>query len=166
MRLLLVVLLVMLVGCNTVEVATEPVKDTPLVVTPPVDELLFTVTESEPQIQITGGLLIWHRTLPQETFTLEDITVEIYNYGDFAIEVLSLELLVDGESQIYRLDSMRGTSGVVLIRAEEKIEVAIQPMLEGYSDSPHVIVIKLLSPSGAALYTHPETHLKSLTVRR
>ncbi len=173
-RLLLsIVLLVMLLaGCNTVEVATEPVKDIPPINDtlptkdiPPAGNLLSSITESEPQIQITGGLLLWHRTLPQETFTLEDIAIEIYNYGDFAIEVLALEIIIDGEGHTYRLDSMRVDPGPILVQPEEKIEVAIQPMLGGYHNGNHIIVIKLLSPSGAVLYTHPETHLKSLTVK-
>ncbi|GAI48340.1 unnamed protein product, partial [marine sediment metagenome] len=69
-------------------------------VIPEESELTYSIGVSVPSIQISGGNLHWHKKFPDTTYTLEDMAIKIYNFGDSDIAVAQLEIRVDGDSKL------------------------------------------------------------------
>ena len=71
---------------------------------PEPSELTYSVSISAPPIQISSGNLHWHKELPNDSYTLEDMAMEIYNFGDFDISVAQLEIRVDEDTRLFNID--------------------------------------------------------------
>ena len=86
----------LLLGCSAPEITSSEQ------VIPEESEFAYTysISISAPQIQISSGNLHWHKQLPNSTYTLEDVAIEIYNFGDFDILVAQLEMRVDENSRL------------------------------------------------------------------
>jgi len=107
-------------------------------------EFTYSKRISAPTIQISGGNLVWHRKLPSTSFTLEDVAIEAYNFGDFDISVAQLEMRVDENSRLFNID--------MVIPAGARSNLVVQPMMEGYHGGSHVVRVALLGESGEVLY--------------
>jgi hypothetical protein len=113
-------------------------------VIPEESEFTYSISISVPLIQISGGNLHWHKKLPNNTYTLEDVAIEIYNFGDSDISVAQLEIRVDGNSKLFDIGAA--------IFGKTKENVIVQPMMEGYDGGIHIIYVALLDENGGILY--------------
>ena len=107
-------------------------------------EFTYSVSVSAAPIQISSGNLHWHRELPNDSYTLENMALEIYNLGDFDIAVAHLEIMVDEDARLFDIDL------VIVGGARESI--ALQPMMEGYDGGVHRVYMSLLDDNGEVLY--------------
>lgn len=128
----------LLLGCSAPE-ATYSER-----VIPGESDFAYSISISAPPIQISGGNLHWHKKLPNNTYTLEELAIEIYNFGDFDILVAQLEMKVDKNSQLFNVD-------MVIPRRARK-SLVVQPMMEGYGGSTHIVYVALLDENGETLY--------------
>jgi hypothetical protein len=128
----------LLSGCSL----SETTPSQPVIPEPP--ELSYSVSVSAVPIQISSGNLHWHRELPNDSYTLEDMAMEIHNLGDFDVSVAQLEIRIDDDSRLFNIDR------VIASGAREII--ALQPMMEGYDGGVHCVYISLLDGNGGILY--------------
>jgi len=136
--LFLLLAVALLLGCSPPETtSSEPVKPEPA-------KFTYSVSISAPPIQISGGNLHWHKKLPDDSYTLEDMTIEIYNFGDSDILVARLEVRVDEDTRSFNIDRV--------IPAGERENLVVQPMMEGYDGGAHRIYIALLDQNGRLIY--------------
>jgi len=133
---------VLLLGCAAPEIASEITSGEQVI--PEEPEFVSSISISAPQIQISGGNLHWHKKLPNSTYTLEDMAVEIYNFGDSDILVAQLEMRVDENGRLFNVDM------VIPARARESL--IVQPMMEGYDGGTHTTYVALLDENGEILY--------------
>lgn len=107
-------------------------------------EFTYSVSVSAVPIQISGGNLHWHKELPNDSYTLEDMALEIHNLGDFDIPVAQLEIRVDGDTSVFDIDRV--------IAGGARESIALQPMMEGYDGGVHRVYVALLDDNGGVLY--------------
>ena len=136
--LLVAVLLLLFLGCST------PGASSSERVIPEEFEFTYSKRISAPTIQISGGNLVWHKKLPSTSYTLEDVAIEAYNFGDFDILVAQLEMRVDENSKLFNID--------MIIPAGARSNLVVQPMMEGYHGGSHVVHMTLLDENGSVLY--------------
>ena len=136
--LIIVSAMVLLSGCSTADTAPSGQ------VIPGESEFTYSVSTTAPSIQISGGNLHWHKQLPNNTYTLENAAIEIYNFGDLDILVTQLEMRVDENSRLFNVDM------VIPARARESL--IVQPMMEGYDGGTHTTYVTLLDENGELLY--------------
>jgi hypothetical protein len=136
--LLMLLALALLSGCSTPQ--TTPIEQA----TPEPSGLTYSISISTPPIQISGGNLHWHKELPGDSYTLEDLTVEIYNFGNFDILVAQLEVTVDEDTKLLNINSV--------IHGGERKSLVFQPMMEDYDGGTHHIYMSLLDENGDILY--------------
>ena len=134
--------IVLLLGCSEPEIASEITSSGQVI--PEESEFTYSISTSTPPIQISGGNLHWHKQLPNNTYTLEDAAIEIYNFGDFDILVTQLEMRVDENSRLFNVDM------VIPARARESL--IVQPMMEGYDGGTHTTYVTLLGENGELLH--------------
>jgi len=132
----------LLPGCAAPEIASEITSGEQVI--PEELEFVSSISISVPQIQISGGNLHWHKQLPNNTYTLEDIAIEIYNFSDSDIKVARLEIKVDEKGGLFNVDM------VIPARARESL--IVQPMMEGYDGGTHTTYVALLDENGDILY--------------
>jgi hypothetical protein len=136
--ILILLALALFSGCSPSEkTSCEPA-------TPEPPEFTYSVSISAVPIQISSGNLHWHRELPNDSYTLENIALEINNLGDFDILVAQLEIRVDEDTDSFDIDR------VIAGGAMESI--ALQPMMEGYDGGVHRVYLTLLDDNGKVLY--------------
>jgi len=129
---------VLLAGCSTPEPASiERVAPEP-------SGLTYSISISVPPIQISGGNLHWHKNLPGDSYTLEDLTIEIYNFGDFDILVDQLEVTVDEDTRLLSINSV--------VHGGERRSLVFQPGMEDYDGGTHHVYMALLGEGGDILY--------------
>ena len=136
--LLLLLTIALLSGCSLPE---NPSSE-PVIREPP--EFTYDVSISAAPIQISSGNLHWHKELPNDSYTLEDMALEIYNLGDFDILVAQLEIGVDEDTRLFNIARV--------IPGWERENIALQPMMEGYDGGVHRIYVALLDQNGGVLY--------------
>lgn len=144
--------IVLLLGCAAPEIASEITSGEQVI--PKELEFVSSISISAPPIQISGGNLHWHKQLPNSTYTLEDMAIEIYNFGDFDILVAQLEMRVDENSRLFNIDM------VIPARARESL--IVQPMMEGYDGGTHTTYVALLGENGEILYESDEYEIGPL----
>ena len=136
--LLILLTVALFSGCSL----PEQTSDEPVILEPP--EFTYSVSISAVPIQISSGNLHWHRELPNDSYTLEDIALEIYNLGDFDIPVAQLEIRVDEDISLFDIDRV--------ITGGARESIALQPMMEGYDGGVHRVYMTLLDNNGEVLY--------------
>jgi len=125
-------------GCSLAEKpSNEPI-------TPEPPELTYSISVSAAPIQISSGNLHWHRELPNESYTLENVALEIHNLGDFDIAVAQLEITVDEDTKLVDIDQV--------IAGGARESLALQPMMEGFDSGVHRVYMSLLDDNGRVLY--------------
>lgn len=139
---------VLLLGCSTLEITPGdqviPKESDGERVMPEESELTYSIGVSVPSIQISGGNLHWHKKFPNTTYTLEDMAIKIYNFGDSDIAVAQLEIRVDGDSKLFDIG--------MTISGRTKENVVVHPMMEGYDGGIHIVFMSLLDGNGRILY--------------
>ncbi len=130
--------LALLSGCTSSEAAPAQ----PVVPEPP--ELSYSVTVSAVPIQISSGNLHWQRELPDDSYTLEDVTLEINNFGDSDIPIAQLEIRVDDDTALFNIDRV--------VAGGAKESLALQPMMAGFDGGVHRVSLSLLDDKGGILY--------------
>jgi hypothetical protein len=136
--LLTLLAIALLSGCSMPEkTSSEPVIPEPSAFT-------YGVSVSAAPIQISSGNLHWHKELPNDSYTLEDMALEIYNFGDFDILVAQLEIRVDEDTRLFNIDRV--------IPGGERENIVLQPMMEGYNGGTHRVYVALLNHNGGVLY--------------
>jgi hypothetical protein len=136
--LLILLAIALLSGCSTPEkTSSEPVIPEPA-------EFTYSVSISAAPIQISSGNLHWHKELPNESYTLEDMALEIYNLGDFDILVAQVEIRVDEDTRLFNINRV--------IPGAERENIVLQPMMEGYDGGAHRFYVALLGQNGGVLY--------------
>jgi len=125
-------------GCSL----SEKTSNEPVILEPP--EFTYSVSTSAVPIQISSGNLHWHRALPNESYTLEDMAVEIHNLGDFDISVAQLEIIVDEDARLFNINRV--------ITGGARESIALQPMMAGYDGGVHRVYMSLLDDNGGVLY--------------
>lgn len=139
---------VLLLGCSTLEITPDdqviPKESDGERVMPEESELTYSIGVSVPSIQISGGNLHWHKKFPDTTYTLEDMAIKIYNFGDSDIAVAQLEIRVDGDSKLFDIG--------MTISGRTKENVVVHPMMEGYDGGIHIVFMSLLDENGRILY--------------
>jgi hypothetical protein len=128
----------LLSGCSL----SETTPSQPVIPEPP--KLSYSVSVSAVPIQISSGNLHWHRELPSDSYTLEDMAVEIHNLADFDVSIAQLEIRIDDDSRLFNVDR--------LIAGGARESVALKPMMEGYDGGVHCVYISLLDGNGGVLY--------------
>lgn len=113
-------------------------------VTPEPSGLTYSISVSAPPIQISGGNLHWRKELPGDNYTLEDLTIEIYNFGDFDILVTQLEVTVDEDTVLLDINSV--------VHGGERKSLAFQPVMADYDGGIHHVYMALLGEDGSILY--------------
>jgi hypothetical protein len=136
--LALLLALALLPGCSSSEAASGQ----PAATEPP--ELSYSVTVSAAPLRISGGNLHWYRELPDDSYTLEDLALEINNLGDSDIPVAQLGIRVDDDTSLFDIDR------VVAGGATES--VALQPMMTGFDGGVHRVYLSLMDDKGGVLY--------------
>jgi len=136
--LVIILAAVMSSGCSLAEKTSNETA------TPEPSELTYSVSISAAPIQISSGNLHWHRELPNKSYTLENIALEIHNIGDFDIAVAQLEIMVDEDTRLFNIDQV--------IAGGARESLALQPMMEGYDGSVHRVYLSLLDDNGGVLY--------------
>jgi hypothetical protein len=135
---LLILFAALLLGCSTPQ-ATSIER-----VTPAPSGLTYSTSVSAPPIQISSGNLHWHKKLPGDSYTLEDLTIEIYNFGDFDISVAQLGVTVDEETRLLDINNV--------IHGGERKSLVFQPMMADYDGGTHQVYMVLLDENGDILY--------------
>ena len=136
--LLMLFALALLLGCSVPQSpSVEQVKPEPA-------GLTYGISISAPPIQISSGNLHWHKKLPSDSYSLEDMTIEIYNFGDFDIPVTRLEITVDEDTRLFDINSV--------IHGGERKSLVFQPMMEGYTGGTHQVYMALLDENDGILY--------------
>jgi len=125
-------------GCSL----SEKTSNEPVILEPP--EFTYSVSTSAVPIQISSGNLHWHRELPNESYTLEDMAVEIHNLGNFDISVAQLEIMVDEDARSFNIN--------LVIAGGARENIALQPMMAGYDGGVHRVFVSLLDDNGGVLY--------------
>lgn len=144
--ILIVLASVLLTGCSLQQqTAGEVVANEIPAPEPP--ELTYSVSVSAAPIQISSGNLHWHRELPSDSYTLEDMALEINNLGSFDIAVAQLTITVDEDSRSFDI-------GLVIAGGATE-SLALQPMMEGYDGGVHRIYMALLDDNSVVLYQSP-----------
>jgi len=138
--LFIVFVVVLLLGCSVPETNSGEQ------VIPEEPEFTYGIVASVPPIQISGGNLLWHKKLPNTTYTLEDVAIEIHNFGDSDILVDRLEIRVDGDSKLFDIG--------LTISGNTKENVVVHPMMEGYDGGTHIVYVALLDENGRLLYAN------------
>ena len=134
----------LLAGCSIPEIpAIQQAMPAIQQAIPEEPEFTYSISTSAPPIQISGGNLHWHRELPNDTYTLEDIAVEIHNFGSLDITVSQIELVIDRDSKLFNID--------VMISKGTRRNVVVHPMTEGYDGGTHTIYLALLDNNGTLL---------------
>jgi hypothetical protein len=141
---LLFVSLVILLAVALFSGCSLPQKTSRELLAPEPPELTYSVSVSAAPIQISSGNLHWHRELPNENYTLEDMALEIHNFGDFDILVAQLEITVDDDTGYFNIDQ------VIASGARESL--SLQPMMEGYDGGVHRVYMALIGDNGEVLY--------------
>jgi hypothetical protein len=136
--LALLLAMALLSGCSP----SNATAGQPATTEPP--ELSYSVTVSAVPIQISSGNLHWHRELPNDSYTLEDMALEIHNFGDSDIAVAQLEIRVDDATGLFSIDRV--------LAGGTKESIALQPMLAGFDGGVHRIYLSLLDDKGRVLY--------------
>jgi len=150
--LLILFMAVLLTGCSTLKISPDK-RVMPLAV-PGETGLTYSISTSAPLIQISGGNLHWHKKMPNIKYTLEDVVVEIYNFGDSDIMVSQLEIKVDGNSKLFDTD--------MVVSGKTRKNVAVRPMMENYDGGTHIVRISLLDEKGRPLYQRNEEEVGPL----
>jgi hypothetical protein len=136
--MLILLALALFSGCSPSEKTSgEPVIPEP-------SEFTYSVSVSAVPIQVSSGNLHWHKELPNDNYTLEDVALEIYNFGDFDISVAQLEITVDEDVSLFNIDQ--------IIAGGARENVALKPMMEGYDGGIHHVYVALLDDNGGVLY--------------
>ena len=136
--LLIILAIALLSSCSMPEkTSSEPVMPEP-------PEFTYSVSISAAPIQISSGNLHWHKELPNDSYTLEDMALEIYNLGDFDILVAQLEIRVDEDTKLFNIARV--------IPGGERENMVLQPMMEGYDGGTHRVYVALLDDNGGVLY--------------
>ena len=136
---------VLLAGCSIPEIpAIQQAMPAIQQAMPEESEFAYSISTSAPPIQISGGNLHWHKKLPNDTYTLEDVVVEIHNFGSLDIMVSQIELMIDRDSKLFNID--------VMISKGTRRNVVVHPMTEGYDGGTHTIYLALLDNNGTLLY--------------
>jgi hypothetical protein len=125
-------------GCSL----SEKTSNEPVILEP--SEFTYSVSTSAVPIQISSGNLHWHRELPNESYTLEDMAVEIHNLGDFDISVAQLEIMVDEDARLFTINQV--------IAGGARENITLQPMMAGYDGGVHRVHLSLLGDNGGVLY--------------
>ena len=136
--ILILLALALLSGCSL----SEKTSGEPVIPEPP--EFTYSVSVSAVPIQISSGNLHWHKELPNDSYTLEDMALEIHNLGDFDIPVAQLEIRVDEDISLFNIDR--------IIAGGARENIALQPMMEGYDGGIHRVYVSLLDDNGGVLY--------------
>jgi len=136
--LLILFAVALLSGCST------PRSTSIEQVIPEPSGLSYSVSTSAPPIQISSGNLHWHKKLPSDSYSLEDMTIEMYNFGDFDILVAQLEITVDEDTRLLDINSV--------IHGGERKSMVFQPMMEGYDGGTHHVYMALLDENDGILY--------------
>jgi hypothetical protein len=136
--LVLLLAMALLSGCSP----TNATPSQPVTAEPP--ELSYSVTVSAVPIQISSGNLHWHRELPGDSYTLEDLALEIHNLGDSDIPVAQLEIRVDDDTSLFSVD--------LVVAGGAKESIALQPMMVGFDGGVHRVYLSLLDNNGGVLY--------------
>ena len=136
--LLILLAIALLSGCSM----PEKTSSEPVIPEPP--EFTYSVSISAAPIQISSGNLHWHKELPNDSYTLEDVALEIYNHGDFDILVAQLEIRVDEDTRLFNVARV--------IPGGERESLILQPMMEGYDGGAHRVYVALLDDNGGVLY--------------
>ena len=136
--LLILLAIALLSGCCL----PEKTSSEPAIPEPP--EFTYDVSISAAPIQISSGNLHWHKELPNDSYTLEDMALEIYNFGDFDILVAQLEIRVDDDTRLFNIDRV--------IPGGERENIVLQPIMEGYDGGAHRVYVALLDHNGGVLY--------------
>ena len=135
-------------GCSTPQITASEIPAIKITSSEPAipkpSELTYNTSISAPPIQISSGNLHWHKKLPDDSYTLEDIAIEIYNFGDYDISVAQLEITVDDDTRLLTVDRV--------IHGGEKSNLVFQPMMEGYDGGTHRVHVALLDENGGVLY--------------
>jgi len=135
---------VLLVGCSAPEIThSEQMIPEESKFADSKPEFTYSISTSAPPIQISGGNLHWHKKLPNNTYTLEDVAIEIYNFGDFDILVAQLEVRVDENSRLFNVD--------IVIPGRTRKSLVVQPMMEGYDGGTHIVYVASLGENGEIL---------------
>jgi hypothetical protein len=95
-------------------------------------------------IQISSGNLHWYRELPDDSYTLEDLALEIQNFGDSDIPVARLEIRIDDDTGLFSIDRV--------VAGGTKESIALQPMMAGFDGGVHRVYLSLLDDKGGVLY--------------
>jgi hypothetical protein len=136
--LIILLAIALLSGCSVPEkTPSEPVIPEP-------SGFTYSVSTSAVPIQISSGNLHWHKELPNDSYTLEDVTLEIYNFGDFDISVAKLKIKVDEDTRLFDIARV--------IPSGERENIILQPMMEGYDGGTHRVYVALLDQNGGILY--------------
>jgi len=136
--ILILLAVVLLSGCSI----SEKTSNEPVILEPP--EFTYSVSTSAVPIQISSGNLHWHRALPNESYTLEDMAVEIHNLGDFDISIAQLEIMVDEDASLFNIN--------LVIAGGTRENIALKPMMAGYDGGVHRFLVSLLDDNGGVLY--------------
>jgi hypothetical protein len=135
--LALVLAIAPLLGCSPPDAApSQPVAQPP--------ELTYSVSVSALPIQISSGNLHWHRELPDDSYTLEDVALEIHNLGDSDVPVAQLEIRVDDDTGLFNIDQV--------IAGGTSESIVLQPMMAGFDGGVHRVYLSLLDDKGRVLY--------------
>ena len=105
----------LLSGCSAPEITPSEQ------VIPEESEFTYSISISVPPIRISGGNLHWHKKLPNNTYTLEDVAIEIYNFGDFDILLAHLGVRVDENSRLFNID--------MVLPSGEKTILVVEPVM-------------------------------------
>lgn len=130
--------LTLLLGCSAPEITSSER------VIPEEPEFAYSISISASPIQISGGNFQWHKKLPNNTYTLEDVAIEIYNFGDIDILLAQLGVRVDENSKLFNIG--------MVIPGGARTSLVVQPMMEGYDGGTHIVYIALLDENGEILY--------------
>ncbi|MFC2063446.1 hypothetical protein ACFLS8_05865 [Chloroflexota bacterium] len=131
-------------GCAVPETArSEPTTPTATEATFGKAEFTYSISISAPPLRISDGNLHWHKKLPNNTYTLEDMAIEIANFGDFDILVSRLEIRIDGDSRLFDVD--------MVIPGATSQSLVIQPMMTGYDGGTYTVYVASLDEGGAVL---------------
>jgi len=146
--LLMLLTVVPLIGCSTPQIIASEITSSETTASeqaiPKPSELTYNTSISAPPIQISSGNLHWHKKLPNDSYTLEDMAIEIYNFGDYDISVAQLEITVDDDTRLFTVDRV--------IHGGERSNLVFQPMMEGYDGGAHRVHVALLDENGGVLY--------------
>jgi hypothetical protein len=146
--LLMLLAVAPLIGCSTTQITASEIPVSEITsgeqAIPKPSEFTYNISISAPPIQISSGNLHWHKKLPNDSYTLEDIAIEIYNFGNYDISVAQLEITVDDDTRLLTVNRV--------IAGGERSNLVFQPMMEGYDGGAHRVHVALLDENGGVLY--------------